>query len=81
MMMMMMMESEAISKLRRGGQGLINVTWPCGDDLREIRLSSSSPLWSSISTLPARLIEYWRTLSNGFSRSCKVGGEKWCSLH
>lgn len=41
----------------------------CGDDLRDVLLSSSSPLWSNISTLPARLREYRRTLSNGFSRS------------
>lgn len=40
-----------------------------GDDLRDVLLSSSSPLWSNISTLPARLREYRRTLSNGFSRS------------
>lgn len=42
------------------------------DDLREPLLSSSSPLWSSISTLPALLREYWSTLSSGFSRSCKT---------
>ena len=38
------------------------------DALHPPRLSSSSPLWSNISTLPAFLREYIRTFSRGFSR-------------
>lgn len=49
-------------------------------DLRDVLLSSSSPLCSSSSTLPALLREYSRTLSNGFSRSWKAGREKLCSV-
>lgn len=59
-----------------GGRRRSGTQEAAGDsDLRDVRRSSSSPLCSSISTLPARLREYRSTLSRGFSRSCEAGKE------